>query len=96
MGGFAAAPEHGLGPHLVDGEIRGGERAGACLRALIGRPLTPTLRTSVSRPGPSGQLALRELFAGARRGSRRRPSGSGRAHWGRGEAPHRPHRAVPL
>ena len=65
-GGFAAAPEHGLGPHLVAGEIRGGERAGACLRPLIGRPLVFTLRTSGPRPGALGQLA-------SSRAVRRRP-----------------------
>ena len=60
------------GPYLLGGEVRGGERAGACLRALIGRPLMLTVRTSGRRPGPSGRLE--EPFAGARRGPRRRAS----------------------
>jgi len=80
---------------LLGGEVRDGERAGACLRALIGRPLIPTLRTSGPRPGPSGRLAPRESFAGARRGPRRRASRVRPRALGPRRTPHRPHRAVP-
>ena len=80
VGGSRRPLSTAWGPYLLGGEVRGGERAGACLRPLIGRPLMSTLRTSGPRPGALGRLALRESFAGARRGSRRRPSGApGRA-----------------
>jgi len=52
---------------LADGEVRDGERAGACLKALIGRPLMVTEPNFGPTPG-----AFRP--ARAARAVRRRPA----------------------